>query len=182
MMPASRSNKATLVRRDSLGSLFATLEKPLLAYAYRITAEREMAQDIVQDAFLSYQRSEAEIESPRAWLYRTVRNLGINAGKRKSRECSFEESDRRLEGQEWMEADTLPPARLERNEMIGITHLLIEELDERSREVVSLKFLEGRNYREIAERTGLSVSNVGFILHKAVRSLADEFERLGLSK
>ena len=39
------------------------------------------------------------------------------------------------------------------------------------REVVALRFAGGLSYREIAGVTGLSETNVGFILHTALKSL-----------
>jgi RNA polymerase sigma-70 factor (ECF subfamily) len=37
--------------------------------------------------------------------------------------------------------------------------------------VLRLKFQHELSYREIAEKTGLSVSNVGFLMHTALRAL-----------
>ena len=38
-------------------------------------------------------------------------------------------------------------------------------------EVVRLKFQNGMSYKEIADVTALSVSNVGFLLHTAINRL-----------
>ena len=46
------------------------------------------------------------------------------------------------------------------------------ELEPRDREVVILKIEHGRSYREISEIMGISVTNVGFILHTAIKKLA----------
>ena len=49
-------------------------------------------------------------------------------------------------------------------------------LDPRSeREIVRLKFEAGLSYQDIAGATGLTVSNVGYILHHAVQSLRTQF-------
>jgi RNA polymerase sigma factor (sigma-70 family) len=58
--------------------------------------------------------------------------------------------------------------------------LSLETLDTRSRELVRLKFNEGLSYKEIAERTGLSIGNVGYILHHAVKTIALELARNGV--
>jgi RNA polymerase sigma-70 factor (ECF subfamily) len=47
----------------------------------------------------------------------------------------------------------------------------VAALPPRQREMVHLKFSEGLSYKEIANITGASVSNVGFILHTAIKSL-----------
>jgi len=48
---------------------------------------------------------------------------------------------------------------------------LIRQLPENQREVVRLKFQNDLSYKEIASITELSVSNVGFLLHTALRTL-----------
>ena len=47
-------------------------------------------------------------------------------------------------------------------------------LSEREQQLVILKVYEGKSYREISEITGLSVTNVGYILHQAMKKLAQE--------
>jgi RNA polymerase sigma-70 factor (ECF subfamily) len=50
---------------------------------------------------------------------------------------------------------------------------LVHQLSPRQQEVLRLRLHAGLSYREIAEVTGLTVSNVGFHLHQAVRNLRD---------
>ena len=50
----------------------------------------------------------------------------------------------------------------------------IGALPDRDQELLRLKFQEGLSYKQISAVTDLSVSNVGFILHKALRRLRSE--------
>ncbi len=50
---------------------------------------------------------------------------------------------------------------------------LVEKLTNRQQEVLRLRLQAGLSYREIAEVTGLTIGNVGFHLHAAVRNLRD---------
>jgi DNA-directed RNA polymerase specialized sigma24 family protein len=43
--------------------------------------------------------------------------------------------------------------------------------------MVILKVYEEKSYKEISEITGLSVSNVGYILHFAMKKLAEELKK-----
>jgi len=52
---------------------------------------------------------------------------------------------------------------------------LIARLPEREREVLSLKYGAGTTNRAIARLTGLSESNIGTIIHRAVQTLRDEW-------
>ena len=79
-------------------------------------------------------------------------------------------------------ADTgpLPDEQLARWEGIGVVRMGLNALDARSRKVVEMKFNENLSYREIAARTGLTEGHVGYLLHHALKSLADELARAGL--
>ena len=44
---------------------------------------------------------------------------------------------------------------------------------------MKLKYFEGLKYREIADQTGLSISNVGYRLHHILKELADQLRPLG---
>ncbi|GGD04131.1 RNA polymerase sigma factor SigJ [Pyruvatibacter mobilis] len=58
---------------------FEAARPDLLRLAYRMTGGRAEAEDIVQDAWLRWARSETgDIQNPRAWLSRTVARLSID--------------------------------------------------------------------------------------------------------
>ena len=75
----------------------------------------------------------------------------------------------------------LPDEQIARMEGIGQVRLSLETLDERSRELIRLKFTDELSYRDISARTGISVSNVGYILHNAMKTIADELARTGVA-
>jgi len=49
----------------------------------------------------------------------------------------------------------------------------LDRLPDNQKEVLRLKFQGGLRYREIAEVTGLSVGNVGFLIHRGLKSLRE---------
>jgi RNA polymerase sigma-70 factor (ECF subfamily) len=74
----------------------------------------------------------------------------------------------------------LPDEQIIRLEGIGLVRLSLETLDERSREVIRLKFNEDLSYKQISTRTGLSTGNVGYLLHHALKAIADELAKNGV--
>ena len=58
--------------------------------------------------------------------------------------------------------------------------LLIDELEHPDGELVRRKYLEGQSYKEISEAVGMTVSNVGYRLHHALKSLALSLSRAGI--
>ncbi len=64
-----------------------------------------------------------------------------------------------------------PDLTVERRETAGRVADRMERLPQNQRTVIRLKFQHGLSYREIAEATGLSVTNVGFLIHRGLKTL-----------
>jgi RNA polymerase sigma-70 factor (ECF subfamily) len=167
---------------ETIAELFFALESPLLGYALRYTGDRAQAEDVVQEAFMKLHAQFAAVEKPRPWLYRTVHNLALNqrraAGKTVS--LDYTSADENDSAHETADPALLPDEQIIRLEGIGLVRISLEALDERSRELVRLKFTEELSYKEIATRTGLTPSNVGFILHHALKTIATELAKTGV--
>lgn len=164
---------------DSIESLYAAQESALLLYAQRLVKQSEAAQDIVQEAFMRLHAEFDTVKQPQAWLYRTVHNLSLNhlrAG-RKIVPLATEEAPQA----EPADNQPLPDEYIERMEAIGQTRLCLVELDARRRELIRLKFEDGLSYKEISERTNLTISHVGYLLHHALKDLAAALKRAGVT-
>jgi len=53
---------------ETIEELFGALESPLLGYALRLTGQRGVAEDIVQDAFMKLHEQFEDVREPRKWL------------------------------------------------------------------------------------------------------------------
>jgi len=169
-------------RDGGLEVLFLALEGSLMAYAVRLLRNHEMAEDVVQEAFLKLHEQGDAVREPRGWLYRTVHNLALNQLRTEIRMVSFPgvpTADGSAED-ELADLQPLPDEQLARWEAIGRVRLGLEGLDSRSRQLVHLKFTENLSYKEISGRTGLTIGNVGYLLHHALKSLADDLTQAGL--
>jgi RNA polymerase sigma-70 factor (ECF subfamily) len=170
---------------ETIEELFAALEVPLLGYALRLTGELAQAEDVVQEAFMKLHAQFEQVRAPRRWLYRTVHNIALNQRRQASKIISLNSSPTAENENPPVTSDIADPAPLPdeqiiRLEGIGSVRLSLESLDERSRELIRLKFTEELTYRDISARTGISVSNVGYILHHALKSIGDELARTGV--
>jgi RNA polymerase sigma-70 factor (ECF subfamily) len=144
-------------------------ETPLIRYARSLLGDLDRARDVVQETFLrlcQQDRSSVEDHLPQ-WLFRVCRNLAIDLFRR---EVPMQTVD-------GMTAETLPaqspdPAdQMETTERLDRVKRLLAGLSSNQQEVVRLKFQDGLSYREISDITGLSVSNVGFLIHTAVKTI-----------
>lgn len=165
----------------TLSELFVAMEGPLLAYATKLMNDRSEAQDLVQEAFVRLHGHFDEVRLPKAWLYRTVRNLAFNHKRKHGRVIPFDPSGQD-EGysREPTDEEMLPDERIERMEAVGMLMICLDRLEEDVKALVRMKFVEELSYKEMAVRTGLSVGNVGYKLHHAIKFLADEMKSEGL--
>lgn len=132
------------------------------------------------EAFMRLHQHYSEVREPKRWLYRTVHNLALNQKRAEARIVHLQPRD--PDGQETVESvdpQPLPDEQIARWEGIGLVRLSLETLDARSRELVTLKFLDNLSYKEISARTGLTTGHVGYLLHHALKMVADELARNG---
>jgi RNA polymerase sigma-70 factor (ECF subfamily) len=161
--------------------LFAALESPLLSYALRLAGDRGAAEDLVQEAFMRLHEQFSEVREPRRWLYRTVHNLALNFRRQSGKIVSLTpNAEDPAPAAETADPRPLPDEQIARLEGIGLVRLSLETLDQRSRELIRLKFNEDLSYKEISARTGLSTGNVGYLLHHALKAIADELVKNGV--
>ena len=163
------SEPATL----TLAALFEAEESGLLRYALGLVGRRSVAEELVQEAFLRLHQVWAEVENPRAWLYRSLRNLALNHLRDHPLETELTE--------ESGTADARPAAeQLGRDEAIGSVRLLLAELPDADRRLIRLKYHDDLSYQDLSRHTGLSVGNVGYRLHHLLKTLADDLRRVGI--
>lgn len=164
--------------KPTLRQIFDAEESALLRYAYGIIGQREAAEDIVQESFMRLHSLWHEVDSPRPWLFRCVRNLAFNHIRDNKRTTPLETTSPTAKELESPAPD--PDATMGKLETIGTLQLLIAELPEPDKTLVSLKYLSGLRYEEIARQTNLTVSNVGYKLHHILKSLASSLRQLGI--
>jgi RNA polymerase sigma-70 factor (ECF subfamily) len=171
-------------------------ERPLIRYAVSILGDLDAARDIVQETFIAWaegrgpkESGEQPVHGPNgathletehvagggsspvppeqrhleAWLFTVCRNRAIDHQRKQSRIIPMHPIDDRTSD------EPNPAALLEKREMAGSLVRLLDKLSANQREVIRLKFQNDLSYKEIAEITQLSVTNVGFLLHTGAK-------------
>lgn len=164
-----------------LAELFEVLEKPVMAYAIRLVSDRGTAQDLVQEAFLRLHPIFDQIEKPRPWIYRTVYNLAMNVHRKRKKLVHLEEQekDHQKAFHERGEVPLDPDSYIQYQEVIDFVMVQVNNLDDRAKKVVELKFQKDFSYKQISQQLGISVSNVGYILHHAIKDLGETLKKGG---
>ncbi len=129
---------------DGIALLYEQAYQRLYRVAYRLTGSIETAEELVQDTFLlAWFRQDTLLShpNPEAWLMCTLRNLICNEQRRAS------------SGEISLDAVfNIPAPEMPR----GIGELLPAKLPEADRELLIWRFEQELDYREIADRLGVS--------------------------
>ena len=177
------------VQWATIEEVFTALESPLLRYARRLLGNVSVAEDVVQEAFMKLHTQFKEVRQPQPWLYRAVHNLVVDHQRQSNRLVMFgdeakssgENTSATAGGDEMVDAQPIPDEQIARWEGIGLVRLVVETLDDRSKEVIRMRFDDDLSYIEIGERLGLKVGHVGYLLHHALKAMAVELTKMEVS-
>jgi len=160
---------------ESLDAFVRRYEEPLMRFTARFLGDGEAAQDVVQETFLQVARHPRRlltVENCHNWLLRVARNLGITRLRQVARFRKHTQVLADRLAQSAQDRCHEASRALEQEETRRKVRAEIEKLGPRHREVLLLKIQEEKSYKEISEITGLTVTNVGYLLHTAMKDLA----------
>ena len=159
---------------QAFGGIVRKYEKPIFNLMYRATGSRDDAADLTQDAFL---RAFDKIHTFRlgrkfySWLYTLSLNV-VRDHLRKGRRRPAVVTDQDPENSAHDSiSEALTANGIERT--VEIQHLfhMLRTLPLKDREAVLLRFRDGLQMNEIAERLGLSVSGAKMRVHRGLAKL-----------
>ncbi len=160
----------------------------LFNFIRRRVADREDAEDILQDVF--YELVEAyrlmkPVEQVTAWLFRVARNRIIDLFRRKQREALRNQPPALTEDGETLPLEDLLPSPDAGPEAAYARSVLLEELDaaldelpDEQREVFIAHELMGYSFKELAAQTGVSVNTLLSRKHYAVLYLRERLQAI----
>jgi len=175
MNPASDGlGKPAPDRVKRMEAVMAEHETALLRYATRLVNSPVAAQDVVQNIFIKLYRGGylESVGAPRlkSWLYRVAHNEAVDHIRREAR---LRELHERHAGEAPQHVAAEAGEDLSASERHELVLRCLDRMHPRDRQVVLLRLEEGLSYREIADTTGRTTGNVGYILFHAVRKLGE---------
>ena len=156
-----------IARQDeaALKALYDQCASKLYGLALRVVTQREFAEDVLQEAFLTIWRSagdyRASLSPPMAWLGLIVRSRGLDLLRRRAAERSHltQELDEVLS--DTLEGDTPNPLDTTlASEQAWALHQCMGQLDHKQREVVSLAYTRDLSHGELATQLRLPLGTV----------------------
>lgn len=148
--------------RDAFVRVYHALSTPLFTILARVTRDRALAEDLLQELFLKLYQSPPgpEVKKPRAYLFQWARNLAVDAVRRRPDCAALEEADR-------LAREEAPLGRLDLEEAMAA--LSLEE-----RQLVALHLNGGLKFREIAPMVGAPLGTVLWRYRKAIGKLREQ--------
>ena len=147
---------------------------PLARYAAALTGDVERARDVVQDTFVRLCAEERSRVEPHLaeWLFTVCRNRALDVLRKENRMTALSEADLELRPS----AAPSPDHEAERRDTHSRVLRELATLPKNQQEVVRLKFQNGLSYEEISHVTQLTVTNVGFLIHTAIKTLRQRLQ------
>jgi RNA polymerase sigma-70 factor (ECF subfamily) len=167
---------AAAERAPDWGAALAQHSPWLIGLISRLTGDRALAQDLVQEAYLKALASHGprEPDKLRSWLASIAVNAARDAARKTSRTREIAAGDQLGHGLSDETPD--PQEALLQAEMSSCIAEFVDKLPAPQRQVVALHDLIGFSHGEIAERLGVSKANSRVLLHRGRAQLHKLFE------
>lgn len=163
---------------DKIGLLYERYNKMLLGYFYKLTRNRELSEDLVNDVFLKILYSGNRYRGNgifRVWMFRIARNIFIDNYNRSKRIVPKENV--LIPGNQEATTDDLHQAyELAEDKML--LHKALLKLKAKEREVIILSKLEELKYREIAKILNCTEEAVKVRTCRALKNLKCVLEKM----
>jgi RNA polymerase sigma-70 factor (ECF subfamily) len=157
---------------EMLGVLFERYQSPLFNFYLRLTGDRSVSEDLVQEVFLRIlkYRHSYQPETPfRAWIYQIARNARVDHFRKNRPETSLEPE---------MSPAVIPNDVAQEEQEAALLRRALLELSEEKREVLVLSRFQDLKYEQIANIMDCEVNTVKVRVHRALQDLRRIYEAL----
>ncbi|MEI7583069.1 sigma-70 family RNA polymerase sigma factor [Runella sp.] len=167
--------------REAFAQIYNQHIQDLLSYGYRVTSDRQLIKDSVQDLFLHLWRSRENLmdtDSIRFYLYRSLRNW-IVRNSEKNNHTAIDSADlfENIIGELSFEDDLIADEHLT-EQHLRLKHA-IQQLPKRQQEIIQLRYYHDFSFDEITVMMDINNQSVRNLLHRAITELRQHFILLG---
>jgi RNA polymerase sigma-70 factor (ECF subfamily) len=177
---AERSSRGVRLERVEFEQLFRECAADVHGYAISLLRDAAAAEDVTAIAFERVYRSRGRLDrrrgTPRAWLFAIARNAALDELRRRKRQPLDQVAP------ESARVDAASVEEIDRVERGAALQQALRALAPREREIVLLKFHGALNNGELARVLGISESNAGTRLHRALLKLRAQYATLGVEE
>jgi RNA polymerase sigma-70 factor (ECF subfamily) len=158
----------------ALEQLFWAHQERVLRAAYRITGNLADAEDVAQTVFIRLAATPREsIANPESYLYRAAINGALDLVRRRKNELALDDAAEAVASS----PQGSPEKQLSSRELRQWLRNALAHLAPVAAEMFVLRYVEGRDNREIAQMLGTSRAVVAVRLHQVRAKLKQQFHR-----
>ncbi len=170
----SDNNDESYCNEKKFSDFFLDNSALLRNYMYYKCGDSELANDIVQDAFLKFWDNCKKVipGKARSFLFTIANNLFLNEYAKSKVALTFKSIPKKNSTHE------TPEYLLEEKEFGEKLQKALSNLTEAQRTAFLMNRIDGKKYKEIAEILGISVKAVEKRIHNALLSLRKEIENI----
>jgi RNA polymerase sigma factor (sigma-70 family) len=162
---------------EMLGVLFDRYQQPLFSFFMRLTGDRALSEDLVQDVFyrvLRYRHTFKPGSPFRSWLYQIARNARRDSYDPRAAQ-TMTDSDL---SESPLQPIVLPKDHVAEGQHTKLLRRALLQLPEEKREVLLLSRYQGLKYEEIGKIVGCETNTVKVRVFRALQDLKEIFEQL----
>ncbi|WP_020655161.1 sigma-70 family RNA polymerase sigma factor [Massilia niastensis] len=162
--------------RQALRRLYDQEGARLLGVALRIVRERQAAEDVLHDAFVSIWTRAGSFDprrgAGRGWMYAVVRHQALDAVRRKAHEVLVDEEAMEAIGND-AAADARHADPFELRADLGRLHDCLKQLETGKRNSILFAYVDGCTHSEIAERLASPLGTVKAWIRRGLDALRE---------
>ena len=158
--------------------LVVLYDKRLFNAMYAYTGDYHLALDVTEEAFIRACRAYGRVRGdsdPFTWLFRIAVNVFKKRYRKEKRRAELLAQHHEAEPPETIEHST-PETQALAAERAGLVRKAISSLPDTNRDVITLRYIDGMTYEEIARATAVSISTVKSRISRSKKMLADLLE------
>jgi len=159
---------------DKLGILFERHKKNLFGFFYKITYDRDLSEDMIQDVFiriLKYRESFRGYGKFSTWMYSIAHNISIDHFRKQKNLKEDPEVLNNVESYDYQQY-------IIKNEELDILNRAMFKLVPEKREILILSKIDGLKYKELGGILNCSETAVKVRIFRALKELRDIYSKM----
>ena len=188
-MPTPDAQQATLADllartasgdRQAFAALYGASKAKLFAVSLRIVRERQLAEEVLQDSFVSIWNHAADYaaakSAPMTWMTAIVRNRSLDIVRRSREEPDVDDAL----SANLVDESAAPAAEAQARAEAHDIRRCLEELDAEQRQSIALAFFHGLTHSELSAHLQRPLGTVKTHIRRGLMKLRDCLMRVGM--
>lgn len=168
-------NRLRQGKSEALGELYDLYADKLFNYSLRMTTDRDLAKDALQEVFIeiwNYRNTLAEVAHSQGYLIKVLRSIIIKKLKKEKRLSLSQPAEELMSSDDTIES-ILISADTDRHTKSRL-RVALSTLTTRQQQLLQLRFYEGLNYEQIAVKLKMNYQSVNNLAFRTINRLRSQ--------